>query len=257
MDKIKIPFYYINLEAETEKREHMEHQLKQYVENYQRIEAVNGHNLKNELEKCRFNLDDQDYDINFVPRDYYKGFGCLLSHIKIYKLLKGKKGIFCICEDDLSFELLKNPSQYFESILKNPPKDWEIIKLHTSSRPVLEYCFNKEETFVLNDDLNTSLSPQVNTSTLIYLINDKFIDKFWSLFLVDNIITFPNIKESLPIFLPRTVHSTKPTIDGIIGKYFRTYNYNRYLFKTVEKFEENPFGIESNRIILEHFNKIF
>ena len=143
-DKIKIPFYYINLDSEKEKRLSMERQLKDHVKEYYRINAIQGidgrfiKNRELEIEGFYYKLNySEEYSMEFYP----KGVGCLLSHIKTFNTI-GNKNIACVCEDDLSFELIKNPNKFFFNVIKKAPDDWEVIKLHSSSNIVLEYCFS-------------------------------------------------------------------------------------------------------------------
>lgn len=237
MEKIEIPFYYINLEKDIKRRESMEEQLSRYVKNYSRVEGLLGSDFVNELNKEEFNLKNQKYNIKF-NKNNIPGFGCLLSHLKIYDTIKDKTGIFCICEDDLSFELLKDPKKHFDKVVKNAPDNWEIIKLHTSSNIVLNYLLGKKELFVCNDEIDKNVMFDSNSSTLIYLVNDKFLKKFLSKIKISEVITL-------------TEGNT--TIDGLIGRYFKLYNYSIPLFKTKENLEKNYFGITSNKIINNFF----
>ena len=230
MNKITIPFYYINLEEDIERRKNMEEQLNKYVENYYRVEAINGEKYKNN----NFVIDGIEYFFSKTPKNN-KARGCTLSHIKTFKkILEDKTDVSIICEDDLSFELIDLWDTTLDDIIKDCPEDWGIIKLNTSSIKTLNYCFNlKNKKFINNKEIEKAFFKGINSSTLCYLIKYKAVEEIWENLFYNNKINFPE----------------NSIIDHFLWGLTPSYNYYISLFKSNEDIEKNKVGIHSNNII--------
>jgi GR25 family glycosyltransferase involved in LPS biosynthesis len=231
MGKIEIPFYYINLEKNIERRESMEEQLKKYVEKYYRVEALDGNKFLNQ----NFSIDNFNYSFSKNSKNF-KARGCLLSHFKIFRIiLKKKIKTTVICEDDLSFELIDLWDTNFTNILEKAPGDWDIIKLNTSSMRTLKYCSEqKNKKYINNKEIEKNVFKGCNSSTLCYIIKYKAVEKIFGKLFSNEKLIFDENQEK---------------IDNFLWDLVNTYNYNKPLFKSKESLENNKVGIVANNII--------
>jgi GR25 family glycosyltransferase involved in LPS biosynthesis len=104
---MELCFYWINLEREKKRRQHIEEEFKKYNIKNMRIEAVQG------------NAHREDREL-----------ACTQSHIKAMKAFLATNDPYAIiCEDDLSFEYKKYWTHSLEEVINNAPPDWQIIQL--------------------------------------------------------------------------------------------------------------------------------
>ncbi len=128
---INIPIYYINLDRSTNRKTHMEEQLKLYNLNAKRVSAIDGKKILTSRGNIKLN---DNITIPYVNN--YKlsnnELGCTLSHLKaIYNSYMNGDNISLIIEDDVSFVLMPFWFENLDSIIKSAPLDWKIINLYT------------------------------------------------------------------------------------------------------------------------------
>lgn len=94
---------------------------------YDRFSAVDGSQLKPNRQLSRI-FDGNDYNMR-------RGMvGCAMSHFKLYmELINSSHDFYVILEDDI--EVLPNFKSKLEHILKNTPKDWDMIYLGHHYKP--------------------------------------------------------------------------------------------------------------------------
>lgn len=152
--KYEIPYkiYYINLDRSTDRRAFMEDQFEKYNATYQRVSAIDGNTLDMSKYKHK-NL--HKYEL-----------ACSLSHYKAIKMAydEGNEHAL-IMEDDCHFGVVKLWKESMTDMLKDAPKDWEIIQLFTTYVNSRKYSF-------------TSLC----SGAICYLINRKGMGKIISRF---------------------------------------------------------------------------
>ena len=111
-------FYWINLNKDIGRRQHMENLFAKYIIKNKRISAILGHGSEKN-----------------------KVVACTKSHLKAIQtflelpVVGTNSNIAIICEDDLSFDYEKYWIYHkdwdlnIKQIIKNAPNDWEIIQL--------------------------------------------------------------------------------------------------------------------------------
>jgi glycosyl transferase family 25 len=124
--------FYINLDRRIDRNNFMKDLLNSYNLQYERISAVDGRKL--DLDKLPPNIitkegiDDAKNNNNrvYVPLTR-GGIGCTLSHYNTWKRIATDKSIngALILEDDIDFSL--NFTEDINNIMKNHPKDFDII----------------------------------------------------------------------------------------------------------------------------------
>jgi GR25 family glycosyltransferase involved in LPS biosynthesis len=177
----QIPVFYINLDRSKDKREKIENQLKLYFNNYYRISGVDGSKLypniyNNKITKnVTYNL--QDFKTTKQRGKSSSVIGCLLSHIKTI-LLVDEKGYdnAVILEDDTDLQYIPKWDTTIENIIREAPKDWDIIKLFTSNEKK-----QNENIELFNKKIKYRKLPQNNIesewSTGCYIINKRGVSK--------------------------------------------------------------------------------
>jgi glycosyl transferase family 25 len=191
--RIQLPIYYINMDKNPDRNEFMIKQLKKYANKYTRIRGFNGYAIQN--------LKGDTVDgVSFVVDNNYemtKGeIGCTMSHLMaIKKSYERGDEMSIILEDDAMIHL----SQLFDfnQILKNAPKDWEIIQLFSmnfdkelmSKRPnnndnkfdyynyykqISPFYFNSTVGYIINRDGMKKILNQSYNDGVFYIIPDRY-----------------------------------------------------------------------------------
>ena len=228
--------YYINMERDILKNGSIIEQLNQYNLKYKRVNAIDGKQL---LVGKICKVDNITYLFN--RRINKKARGCLVSHFKTYNIiyedmLKFGTENAIVCEDDISFELVNKWKEFtnIEKVINDAPSDWEIIKLNSSNRNVIKYSYQNKNCYTDNETLCSKLYKGCNSSTLIYIINKKGIQKIRDYFYKNGVLT---------------IDMGNCTIDYIIWEVCKTYNYKYPLFVSKKELEKNKAGIKSNNFI--------
>jgi GR25 family glycosyltransferase involved in LPS biosynthesis len=191
LDNIDI-IYWINLERSVNRKKNMENILKDINIPNKRFNAVDGKELN-----------DKEIYSNFInTKDFNRSkieYACLLSHLKTIKeFANSDYNTALILEDDVSMEYKKYWDKKISQIIKDAPKDWDIIQLNYASIIKL----NELYTFNFNGNISC---------TSAYLINKNGANKLM------NLIN----KENKFILLPNTIH----TADNYIFYLLKTYTY--------------------------------
>tara|TARA_B100000902_G_C27292117_1_gene907750 strand:- start:805 stop:1584 length:780 start_codon:yes stop_codon:yes gene_type:complete len=114
--------YIINLKKDTEKYKILSKKLDNIGINYERFNAIDGKNLEN-----KYNDYISIYK-KFIPQAI---IGCGLSHFFICKQhFTNYKNIPALILEDDAEPLFKNYQQ-INNVLRNAPKDWEIVLLYS------------------------------------------------------------------------------------------------------------------------------
>lgn len=155
--------YYINLNHRTDRKQHIEEQLKnQAITNYERIEAIH------------------------VP--WFGALGCTLSHIKtLEKFLNESEDETCmILEDDFIFT--RNFSEF-----KFPEFDWDVIMLSGNVLESQEYSYGFKKVidaqttsgYIVTRKFAPKLLENFKNGSELFLkfkIPDKYaIDMYWKI----------------------------------------------------------------------------
>ena len=165
-----INFYWINMERSIERRKNMYYLFsKNLIYNY-RINAYDGNKI-------------QDYnDINYSSFNNISKYEycCMFSHLKAIKTsYENNDKISIICEDDLCIDYKEKWKYNLETIIKNAPNDWQIIKIHCNG----EKYINKLIKRARNDGMLFEPWNMRSTSTLGYIINingmKKILNKYF------------------------------------------------------------------------------
>ena len=156
INKLKYKIYWINMNKSINRRIWMENQFKKFNVLYnERIKAIDG-------KKMNYN--------NLIIEDInkYKNseIACTLSHLKAIKKAYDNNDEICyVMEDDISLDLINNWKITIDVVLKQIPKDWEIINLSLSSPNILEDYLKLDESNIFSKWADN------HTSTLCYIIN--------------------------------------------------------------------------------------
>ncbi len=148
--------YIINLQKDTHKYEKISNALNSLGIVHKRFNAIYGKDIGNEYDEY---LNQYKH---FLPKSV---IGCGLSHYLAAKehFDKDNQKVALIFEDD-ALPQFKNRSD-INSIIKQAPKDWDIILLYTQG--------------VTNYSKNTWDCGPIAGSTISYLINKKGFDKLY------------------------------------------------------------------------------
>lgn len=185
--------YYINLQRSIERNNHMIRLFQQYgITNYQRIDAIDGQKI-----------------VHTEPRLLVSEEACTLSHLKAIETFY-KSGLedAIIFEDDISMEFINRWKTPLEQIIKQAPKDCEILQLAYTLYPH-NFCHIKQ-------DYNPFLLVTFN-GAMAYYIKRKGAEKI----LENHNCSNPRLNEYLKI---------RPVSDVIIYDYAKTYTYKYCLF---------------------------
>jgi len=232
----QIPVFYINLDRSKYKREKMENQLKLYFNNFQRISGVDGSKLypniyNNKITKnVTYNL--QDFKTTIQRGNPSSVIGCLLSHIKTI-LLVDEKGYnnAVILEDDTDLQYIPKWKTTIENIIREAPKDWDIIKLFASNEKK-----QNENIELFNKRIKYRKLPQNDIesewSTGFYIINKRGVSKIMK-----------DIKNN-------EFKIDKNEYKHLVADYYLYKNKNVYEYTKplVAPFQNNKSGIENNGV---------
>jgi GR25 family glycosyltransferase involved in LPS biosynthesis len=123
--------YWINLDRSKERRNHMETILKDPVFEgikTERIKAIDGEKDRQLISK-NIDIHLTDYksiNLKMSVREY----ACLLSHLEtIRKFSESNYKYAIIFEDDITLEYKKYWEKDLSDLIKEAPKDWQIIRL--------------------------------------------------------------------------------------------------------------------------------
>lgn len=165
------PIYYINMDKDYKRRQHMERQLQGISTDFTRIRGVNGRKITN---KNQDEIEGQQF-FNFYDDMTEPEIGCTLSHLlAIRKARQDNRDVVMICEDDMAFSTcyLIPP---LEDIVAKAPADWEILQLFTGGLTPQDE--KKIRPLPNVDYVKRSYPKNSYWSCLCYLINRKGMDK--------------------------------------------------------------------------------
>lgn len=148
-DPITNTFYWINLDKAVTRRNNIEKLFNKYNINHVRIPAVQG-----------------------GPLEKDKAIACTTSHVKAIKtFFDTNDEVGIICEDDITMEYKQYWRNNLSTVIKDAPKDWEIIQLSVTTSSYAQYklIFSNPKVYI---PYHLRVS-----STLIYLINRKGASK--------------------------------------------------------------------------------
>jgi GR25 family glycosyltransferase involved in LPS biosynthesis len=164
MNKLKNfgPVYLINLKDQVHRLKSAQKQFKQYrIKDYTVIEAIDGRN--NDLSS----IIDGKYP-NLKPSE----IGCITSHIKALRhwLETSNSEYAIIMEDDFSFDTVDYWRWDWDYVLKNIPKDADIVQFVMIKNEPIKFNMHKKESF---DRRNRAT---YSWSTACYLIKRKYAE---------------------------------------------------------------------------------
>ena len=215
--------YVINLEKDKENYEILAKKLQDVNIESTRFNAIYGKEVKDEYDEYISKNKD------FIPKSC---IGIGLSHYFVCKehFSKDKPKVAMILEDDAT--ILFNDKKEIEQILKNAPKDWDIILLYTQG--ITNY---KEDTW--------EITP-ISGSSIGYLINENGYKKHFKDFKVLGHVDLQRIKlgnenkdfkiykTPKPMIMPNSENiSNTSSVSGWYRNYLDTF-LNEYFHKELE-----------------------
>jgi len=226
---IMIPVYYINLDRSVERNQDITDSLNKLGVDYHRISGIDAKNISRKAASNNLNdgmIQDMKYkvkhDARFSPRE--KEIAIILSHLKALTQAKEQE-ISIIMEDDMCFQYVRDWHQQIKNIIEEAPQDWSIIKLHSSSRLVIENNISLWEKGVKYNklaDLN---------SAGCYIIKKNMALQILSKYCIDGTYTFPHdnelcVCEHIIFNMPNTYIYTLPFICSVKNNVTCCGNYN-------------------------------
>lgn len=217
---------YINLDESVERKELMEDGLKKHQIEFKRISAIPcpTQNFSKRTTYKFNNINGIKYPIYFTKNSMQtnaKLFYCFLSHFKtLYQFKKMKEGFIVVAEDDISFDYMDKWKENLDTIIKNAPDDWTLIKLHNSNFKCIKQMKKLGKTKKIKYINITKNNSIYYFSAGLYVINKKYIEVFEKKYLTDKIlnIDFGNQNVSsgkILCMLPGCYHYTFPLVLGL------------------------------------------
>lgn len=126
----QVPKYYINLDRSKDRNNVMKEEIAKYsVKNIERFPAVDGRLLKN-VNKGEIN----GYTYQVKNKIRFSCIGATLSHLLLIKKIYDLKLDYAlIMEDDMHFSLAPYWEKSLQDLIKETPKDWELLYLTYSN----------------------------------------------------------------------------------------------------------------------------
>jgi GR25 family glycosyltransferase involved in LPS biosynthesis len=250
---MELPTLYINLKRSRIRNQNMIFSLETINSKFYRIEAIDSLDI-NKKDVFEGMIDNYQYYVkrNIIVKPREKEIAIILSHIKALNFICDNKiDIAVIMEDDISFQYVYNWNEQINSIISNAPKDWKIIKLHTSSPKDVEHNIS-----LINKNIYfTNLSDSAINSAGCYIIKKATAQEILNKYLINNIYTFPNkneycVCECIIFSLNNIYMYTVPFICTQDNNVTCAGNFNQAdenTNKIIHKYWEN-IGIEKNKI---------
>lgn len=166
--------YWINLEKDTKRREHMEEQLAKHAFDIKqvRIPAVDSEHFEGSVERSRLMpqgccLDSDKVKCNQPNKDSaLRSCCCDLSHRIGYEHIANEQGdpnaFYLLLEDDVRFE--ESWLDDAETALADVPSDWDLLRLG--------FWGDKSDDFVVKDHKRWHLASRIKP--------DGWTDEHWS-----------------------------------------------------------------------------
>lgn len=198
------PFFWINLDSDSHRREYMEGQFLKYNIEAERVSGYDGRN------------DDlSDYIYGSYPGYGIssKEIGCTISHLKSLKhwIENYDTEYAIIAEDDLDISISDYWNFTWEEFLENLPSDWDCIQ--TSAINGWQY---KSEV-----QLHKRYIEEWSTSS--YLIKRDYAEKIVSKYC-------KNDRYNISIY--RHPHCNKPVADNLVYIHGNVYTVNIFSYNT-------------------------
>jgi len=223
--------YWINLDRSINRRNNMLEILSDIDIKKQRITAIDGKNLpKAELYSQLGNIDYSRTDVEYA---------CLLSHLNAIKTFNiSNYNIALILEDDITLEYVKFWNKSICEIIKNAPKDWEII--------MLNYQYNYDISNISTSDYVMNHKGNISCAQA-YLINKRGSNKLMDKILKNNkyMLTKCNIHTAdnyifcmLKTYVYKYPYFTFPT-DNDSTIHTSHLNFHKYSKELARKMWEN------------------
>ena len=188
--------YWINLDRSKDRFNSMTNILSTFPVKNIRVPAIDGKKSTDDAIYSNYNL------INNITQPHRTKieYACLLSHLTAIKQFsESNYEIALIMEDDISMDFIKYWNKSIEDVIKNAPKNWDII--------MLSYIINKNipdltETYTLNKNghIWSALSYLINKKTAVEFINSIYKNNKYNLnplkkhtaddYLFSNLITY-------------------------------------------------------------------
>ncbi len=161
--------YWINLDKDIKRKKSMEEMFKDKVFENMKIERISAVNGKSSNINNIINENFKFQNKKFTEIEH----ACLLSHLNTIQLFNDSDiDIALIMEDDMTLEYKSYWKEPIMDVIKNAPKDWEIIMLC-----YINYNGILNKTYTKNGKNNKMIY-----STGAYLINKKGANKINNLY---------------------------------------------------------------------------
>jgi len=208
--------YWINLDRAKDRKQHMENIFKDEIFKNKKIIRISAIDYKKK------NL--LKYFTTSYQRATEPEYACLISHletIRIFSETNYKNAL--ILEDDISIDYKKYWIKTINEIIKDSPKDWEILKLcitiEYNIKNFKDLYTNWNKTIIpLSYNHNNELRLEADWGAQSYLINNKSAKKF-----IKNI--YHNKKFVLDDCIP---HYSDFFIYKLLNTYIYKYPYFTY-----------------------------
>jgi hypothetical protein len=262
-----IPIFYINLDRCLSRNENIIKELNKFNCLYERISGVDMNMITDICEGETYSI-NFDKTIWFKQNNYkmikkdnkryilinnkiikcnsemYKSVAIVLSMFKVFTRISELNHEICvIMEDYVSFKYIKNWNEQINTIIKNAPNDWNIIKLHVSNKEGCESMIELNKQNIMYTKLLSIYGP----SAMCYIIKKSAVNKILKRYLhTDN-------KYHLPFGFENCNN------ESIVFKLNNIYVYTEPIICSIEnnitcKNDINNADLYINKIIEEYWN---
>jgi GR25 family glycosyltransferase involved in LPS biosynthesis len=243
-----IPILYINLDRSQNRNAKMVDELDKIDVDYYRIQGIDSNCINKNAQKFLSNGECQGFkyyikpNIIFKPRE--KEIAIILSHLKaIKKLIESDFEIAVIMEDDISFRYIDNWNEKIEEVINFAPKDWKIIKMHTSAHNEIMNNIKLCEKNIFYIPMTTKLLHSAGC----YIIRKEAAKEILEKYEKNGIYTFPHkdeycVCECIIFSIPNIYMYTIPYICAVDDNITCAGNHN-------------PADTKSNKVISEYWEK--
>jgi GR25 family glycosyltransferase involved in LPS biosynthesis len=224
-----IPIYYINLDRSTKRNDIMIESLNNLGTKYHRVSAIDMNNItRDKYSKGTVNNIQYIVKQNNIYNPKGKEIAIILSHFKaLHEIINNDDDIAIILEDDTSFQYISDWNIQINNIISRTPADWNIIKLHSSSKVRIEKNISLCKKGILYDKMgNTDLQ-----SAGCYIIKKDAARQIIIKYHIDNVYKFPYenehaVCECIIFSIPNVYMYTLPLICCIENNVTCGGNYN-------------------------------
>ena len=250
---IDIPVYYINLDRSIERNKYIKNQFLKYgINNYKRVSAIDGNNIKKPIDEFAKNheyvVDNIKFWNNYTNLNPNE-LACTLSHLNtIRTAYNDGHEIVLIIEDDANFGLLPYWEKTLFEYIDEFPKNWYCVSLFNMAcyieKKLPQYIDIKNKicngsvAYIINRKGMESALETMNNNLLVmdknHIKNHNIKSKYTSLADVFIFNRISNCYErKIPLILPYNDHDTQ---DSTIHTH-HTWRHNLFANEIIKMYD--------------------